>query len=731
MSIARRYLTYLVTSLVFCLMVLPTNQVQAIETNIVRVYGLVMDSNGNQIPDASITFWSVQDEITVKTNASGYYETNVTGNRSHQVFAYGDDTSTPGLDYIPSSKQILVNETAVNVSFALLPGASVNAEGNMISFENLYPVITTSFTVIDQTGLLSEADAVIRYGAEMLSNYILRYSYKTLVVPSNIPAKVQVSLYYRGWIQRNVIIDLSSEDLLQGDLLTIDLRRYALQADVEAVYGYIASARAVAGEAEVAGFYVTYENDELSRAEGLVEDAGSALALGTLDEVFSNLREAYLIVKSVGAAITSLYMNASQSVLFITPFLGFTAVVVVGVLTEDRRQRLVVGLVLYGILLAFLYVLYPGYAASRESAFNLGPGISWEPVLLLLVATSFLGPFFTVHGLPYAFREQTQTERLHPVSALVAAFATAARNLRRRRLRTLLTAFLILTSVFAFIALTTFALERGFFVQTSSGQAPSEGFLLRKPVLSLSAVFEPITETTIQEIEEWLGERPETALVAIKLENIPQGGPLGSLTFASDRTFPIWGVLGVYPSLEVQVTKMNQIVDQGRFLRDEDLNGILISSDAAILQKARVNETLMFHGQNFTVTGIFDTEKLKALRDLDGETLLPNYIGQMGVEPYIGPGVVIVHGETAQRLTGVVVSRVDVQTQSPGDIMTIARMMVLRWTGFEAYASVAGGIRHLLIGEYSVTSGFASVILPLVLVVLNVGVVMLESGFER
>jgi hypothetical protein len=174
-------------------MVLPTNQVQAIETDIVRVYGLVLDGNGNPIPDANITFWSVQEEVTVKTNASGYYETNVMGNRSHQVFAYGDETSTPGLDYIPSSKQILVNETAVNVSFALLPGASINAEGNIISFENLYPVITTSFTVIDQTGLLSEADAVTRYGAEMLSNYILRYSYKTLVVPSNIPAKVQVS----------------------------------------------------------------------------------------------------------------------------------------------------------------------------------------------------------------------------------------------------------------------------------------------------------------------------------------------------------------------------------------------------------------------------------------------------------------------------------------------------------------------------------------------------------
>ena len=716
-------------------MISPTIPVQAMENSLVRVYGRVMDSSGDPIPNAHIILWNIQQEIAVKANASGRYEINVTGWKSYRVYAYGDDPSTSGLDYVPAYRQLSVGETAVNVSFTLLPGASINAEGYILSLENLYPPIAITFTVTDQYSLLSENKALTKYDGGLLSNYILGLSKRTMVVPSNILVQVQVDIYYLGEIERRFIIDLPPETLIQGDLLSLDLREHTLWADVDTVYGYITSARALAEGAEGRGFYVAYERNMLSKAKDLVDDAGSALTQAALDEAFSDLREAYLMVRSVEQGLVSLYVNASQSVVFITPFLGLTAVVIAAIITDDRYLRLIMGLALYGSLLGLLYVLYPGYTTLQKSTFNPWAGTPWEALLaLILVATSFLVVFPVVHWLPHAFREKTLMEGLRPISALAAALSLAARNLRRRRLRTLLTAAFMLTSVFAFMALTSLALERGLFVRAlrgRRGQAPSEGFLLRRPSVAETMPFMPITSTVLQQLEEWLGERPEAALVAVKLENIPKGSALGPLTSASGLVY-VWGILGVYPSLEAQVTGMDRIVEEGQFLRDEDRDGILVSGWAVNYLQVGVNDTLMFHGQNFTVTGIFDSGKLDGLKDLDGEPLIPYYL-EFGVPRLLSPPrqVVIVHGETSRRLPGVVVSRVDVQARSPGEIMTLARMMILSWSGFEAYASVAGEIRHLLIGEYYLAGGFASAMFPLILVVLNVGSLMLGSVFER
>jgi len=699
-----------------------TSHIQAEDANQLSAYGKVVDKEGYPIPDAHVIFWNIERSFSTKTNASGCYEIDIEGWKSYQVYAYYDNSSTPGFDYFPAcNRTVSIKNSSINVSFTLSPGASINAEGDLRSFETFEPPTMVVFTVVDQQGLLKEANSVTEYGEGVLESYLMGLGDRAIVVPSDIPVKVNVTIFFPSGLVQRCTIDNESDyfSLAQGELLNIDVRKYKIKADVDSCYGYVASARATVNEAEGAGFYVSYERNELSRAESLVDAANSAISEGDYDLAQANLRQAYLITRSVEDAISSLYVNASKSTLFITPFLGFTAVAIASVLYDDRRRRLVLSLALYFLLFAFLYLLYPGYAALQK-------GTAQKLFLTaLLSVTSFLAAYFAVYMLPYVSKEKTTKEGISRLSAVVTAFSMSGRNLRRRKLRTLLMLAILFTSVFAFTTLTSFSYEHGFFVEPRLIPAgPIEGFLVRKP--GETSPFEPLQS----QIPDWLKDRSEVVIVVPKFENLPQ---MMYLEYIEAKSVGVQGVLGVFPSLEAKVTKMDTIIVEGRFLSDNDTNGILISRVMANSLQVKVNDTLQLFDRNFTLTGIFDDNDFDGLKDLDGEQVAPWKIVpfMMTYAHCSSFETVIMHQETARKFPFVAMSRVDVQTLSSDDIIPTARLAVLRWEGTQAFATVGGRVQQLSVGSYYIASGFASAMIPLGLVVLNIATFMISTVYER
>ncbi len=745
----------LIFLLAFCFTALPLfgSPVQAQETEVTPVYGRVINSVTNRsISNATIIFWNLDTGLITKTetNESGSYSAEVAGFGSSGAYAYYDNDSTPGFDYIPVYQVRYLSGFPENLSFALMPGASIDAEGNLKLlrfFEFPIAPVAVSFTVFDQFELLNGTGAVTEYGEGFPVNRLLNLSARTILVPSNTPVKVVVSMDYspgKGYLT----IDNEGNylNLTQGSRLTVNLRFFLLKVELGRVYSRLQPVQTMMNDVEKAGFYASYESIKLSKAENLIEDTVSALNQGNYDVAYADLHEAYLIIDDLETTLSGMYTSVSQSVLFITPFLAFTAVAVASVLFDERSRRFIVSLCLYGILLGLLYFLYPGFSVLQKPAYNPLADTAFENLLIpILVSTSFLAAFFVILILPYLFREKTARERLRLMSALSAAFSMAARNLRRRKLRTLLTSAFLLISVFAFIVLTSFSSEHGFFIEKQGGKAPSEGLLIRQGPITSTTPFERIEPAVLQ----WLNGTSESVLVVPKVEKKPVLGYYSSLSVPESRSTLQVRELGVFPSLEAKVTKIDSIVTQGRFLSDRDLNGILISEEAAKTLQVEVNETVQLkafqeetqiYDRNFTVTGIFNSEKLGALRDLDGAPLNPQRIIRERAPPPAGwvdfleyvPNemVVIMHGETAQKLA-MGISRVDVQTKNPEDIVDLARLSVLVWPNVEAFASIPGGIQHLFIGSSHITEGFVEMMVPLALMTLNVGIMMLTTVYER
>jgi hypothetical protein len=724
-------------------------------TALTRVYGRVVDkTTGQPIHNAYVVYYNIlKGSFTATTNTSGAYEMEIDPG-FYRVYAFCDLPATSGFDYVPASQFISLEDTSCNVSFALLPGASIHADGEL-NFFDLPPSPAVFFTVVEPSKVLNETNSVTRYG-ENVFPYPLRnligLTGRTVVVPSDTSVDLEVNVYYRdgsGWHFK-----ICNKSLEQGGQLSFNIRNFALWNVADYVSGRLQFVQLMVDDLEKAGFYLYYENNRLDRAENLVESARSVLAEGDYDYAYADLHEAYIIIDNSEQILSTLPVSASQSVFLITPFMAFTAVALACTLFDGHRKRLSVGFSLYVALFGILLLFYPGYNTLQKSAYNPWAYSRFEGLLTpLLTTVSFLIALFVIQGLPIFFKEKTSLERLHPMSAIAAAFSIAARNLRRRKLRTLLASVLMLTSVFAFIILTSFSFEYGFSIQPQPGQAPSEGVLIRKPLeagtitgedeLIVGSSFEPIGLSVLR----WIEGRPEAALTVPMIENEPkiapdtQSKPPLTTIYAhkSGSSFIISGALGVYPSLETQVTEIDSIISQGRFLEDRDLDGILISEEAAEELQVYVNDTIRLYSRSFNVTGIFSNEKFDALKDLDGLPISPQYFtveigppGTLITFRYVpGEMVVVIHGETAQELPGMVVSRIDVQTGSPGEIMEIARLSVLFWSDFEAFASMGEEIQHLFIGSYVVAGGFVESIIPLILVVLNVGVMMLSAVYER
>ena len=99
---------------------------------------------GLPTPDAHVIFWSgtktwgtwgvnwvVTDFAQTWTDASGNYEVEVAGGGSYEVYAYCNYSSSPSFDYVPAHRQISLEETPLNISFTLLPGASIQTVGDL------------------------------------------------------------------------------------------------------------------------------------------------------------------------------------------------------------------------------------------------------------------------------------------------------------------------------------------------------------------------------------------------------------------------------------------------------------------------------------------------------------------------------------------------------------------------------------------------------------------------
>jgi ABC-type lipoprotein release transport system permease subunit len=750
-------LPLLLTLFIFSSAFLQSSVLSAVQ---ITIKGTVKEPRtGNPLPHATILvcksiYMSSGRETKVgwvkvaqgETDSNGYFILNpLTEPTGYTIYAYYDDPSTPGFDYVPARKSIQAPSSgSFEMAFELWEGASMILDGEPLFVETTEsPSSSYSVSEPDSGELMQFGEYPLSYGEGVSPtpnlNYFLGLNQSYLVVPANLSFMVKVDSQIKvegKSLTRSFLIDQPNHfSLNKGEVIHADVREFCLPMSLSTVRTASADVEAMIEDEEKGGFYLAVERQRFAQITSLTLEAENYLNQGTYETSFTRLREAYVEISNLRNWLSSMYGEALISVFFIILFLAFTATTTSFLLFEENSYKIMGSLAFYAVFLLAFYLLYPGSQLVEASLFL---GTSLASLVAALGVTILF---------PRLLKGRRVKGDVPLGNMIVPVFSIAKRSLSRRRLRFALTLFTVMALVSSFIALTSFSVGFGLtFNQVSTQPAPSIGVLIRAPnpltrTEEEEFLFSPLDNSSI----EWFTARPEVSLMAPKYENQPRNDyPEAYFPLDYVQRVPIFGIVGVVPSAEVEFLPWNGTIVEGRYLNDSDENGVLISADLKESLNTTVGAslTLRSSGIQLKIVGIFDDEKVEELRDLDGQSLLPKKIIVTGristptgailvreLEVCSADETLVVTWKTTSKIYGVGFSRLNIELKEVENLGEYAKMMALN-KGFRAWASTGGGVYLAELASYFEGKGLPLAV-PWGIVVLNVVVTMLNSFYER
>lgn len=281
----------------------------------------------------------------------------------------------------------------------------------------------------------------------------------------------------------------------------------------------------------------------------------------------------------------------------------------------DINRRIVAFLGILLLLIAVIYNVHPAFQ------------LAYSPTVVIL-AFFIMGLSGIVTLIIYLrfeeemIRLQQRARHMKSVEmgrwkAFVAAFLLGVSNLRRRRLRTVLTCATLIILTFTVMSFTSVKSLRQHTRLLFQERAPYNGYLLKTvnwndlPPESLDIVANYFGSTAITAPRVWLEDENRTRTLGLTVQRL-------------DRQYTAYGVIGLSAD-EVRVTGMEQILVGGRWFRPDEDRVVLISDRTAqelgIDPGLRQDVEVLLWGMPFRVVGVFSGRSLADTTDLDGEPL--------------------------------------------------------------------------------------------------------------
>lgn len=400
------------------------------------------------------------------------------------------------------------------------------------------------------------------------------------------------------------------------------------------------------------------------------------------------------------------------------------------------------------ILLLVIGVIYQVHPAFH---------LAYSPMVVILaffiISLSFMVTliiFFRFEDEMILLQRRASHKRPEEISrwkAFVAAFFLGISNLRRRRLRTILTCTTLVILTFTIMSFTTIKSNRQQVRLAFGTQAPYQGLLLKKinwqslppqatEILagSMAAVSRPAPRV-------WFEGRDPAHGLSVPLRR-------------DGREIEVQGLIGLSAN-EAYVTGLDALLTSGRWFTDEDKLAIILEEGMA----ARLGvgtapgETVTLLGSSFTVIGTFRAEDLDKTVDLDGEPLtpviFPEEAGKEMTEEevealesgddlrsfqsryrHIGGGQTAIIPAGTLLAAGGKLKNIAFKPDDPTGIGTIANRLTDRFS-LAIFTGEPDGVWLYNISDTLNYSGVPNIIIPLLISVLIVLNTMISSVYER
>lgn len=274
-----------------------------------------------------------------------------------------------------------------------------------------------------------------------------------------------------------------------------------------------------------------------------------------------------------------------------------------------------------GILVGIIGVIYAIHPAFQ---------LTYSP-LVVIIAFFIVGLSFLVSLIIFFRfeREMTELQRrsrhlktseISRFGAFMAAFTLGVSNLRRRPIRTALTAVTLIILTFTIMNFTAVKSVRQHSRTMFSDTAAYEGILLK------NIGWKDMARESLNAARDMFHGKgivaPRVWYVTPQDISRPHLVPVHK----GDEIFSARGVVGL-SEMEPQVSGLDATLTRGRWLREDERNAVVIPERMAQILNVDLStpegRRVEIWGMDFEVVGCFDAAEYERYRDLDGEPITP------------------------------------------------------------------------------------------------------------
>jgi ABC-type antimicrobial peptide transport system permease subunit len=719
----------------------------------------VFDALSNApISNATVIIWNLNVPEKPKVGA-GIYFTDKNGlcvvsgeylqiGHIYRVYAYKGNFERNIVEYVPAKceRDIVMSGGSVNISLALVPGALISLEGAVYIVQSSTPEerYIAVKVILDKPLNYS---FISEYGASPDAFY-LGLSKRIVIVPSRVPFKLEAEVFYfskeRIAIEKETFyIDNNSLPFImnQGSTLSIKLPAYSLRRSLEYVKSLWLKASSTIDEAQKVGFTVFSERRMLTGIAGEITEAESLLLRASTKEDFEKiwltLRKSFGELSFISMVIQMKYLVGKTNAVYLSGVMAVFSVVLGSFFFEDNKRKLALSILFYIAFIAILYITHPGAHVIIGENLN---------IFLQSAVISLAAVLIIVFGVPRVWKERNIEGEVSWRSALSIIFSMSKRQIRRKGIRNALVILSVCVFILAFTSLTSVGTVYGVVSERVNASPPSNGILINRLDPS-SNVFLPLGSGDADTLSKIISAYN----VTVRLKNLPSSKPIVRITNPkTNDNWLIYGVLAISPTKESTYTKIHETVTEGEYLSEDGFYEIIVESSVAEKLNVKVNSnvTLEVIGTGITVNaivkGVMSREKYNGLTDLDGKPLGPiRFLADGSVRRCNSTETAIINLKTAEEIQKlidaryilqaprfVVPSEIVFQVGKGENIENIAKSIIL-FFGYNVFVASGNSITYYHIGSYLEVKGFAEIIIPLVMVVLNISMVMVNSLYER
>lgn len=715
--------------------------------------------DSNPLPNAIILvyheYYSQIDFLgKVKTNENGFYQFNTKRLYSYsgslKIYVFHFDSLNEIPDRVPAYVSVPISPFSLikNLNFSLIPAAILIFSGGFIHVNYSEPASRVLYQV-EAKSLPVDLNCLLKYDFKELSRVYSDVGLNNNIV--FIPAGYEVNVIVTGVFQETMTIPsviafgrvttitstireiylniklfddfkvLNSNETLHFTVYDVSLRDSFRV--VNSMYNIVLNKLNIA---RMDGFYTTSLFSQLDRVKRLINEAYDYLNQGNPSASYATLRSCCVLLQNLSYIIDRMYIDASFSIKFLLIFFIFSSIAIGYLVSESFAFKSTISVISCTILLYLLSISYPLFPKFDIS---ITPFI-FSP-LILIIALELLGILSRKFASLKFFANS------------IELFSISKRNLRRRKIRTVLTLISLIVFTAGSIALTSFSFEIDLLTYTRSNDYGiiGLGLEIRVPESYSVSGFSPVDA----ENNPYAQSIPKSVLDVIDLL-----GQVEYKTFRAEskaRVTP-YARLGEDLTIMGIVSFSSPIDPIAKLVSFTFVEGglpskrgeVAISMYLASRLGLKIGDTIRTPNGRFTICGLFDDGKIDGLRELSGRHVLPYKMilslkGEDGV-PNIYESricepkeVLFIHWSDIE-LFDLRVTRVYVSYRPNEDIYSIGKTIALRGGNVLVTVLIADRCINMFLAEYFASSGF-EVLLPVILIVLNAVICAMASLRER